>query len=249
MGQLLGRRVEIQTNIIISRNICTNSNNRNLHYYISQKRHRNLSICVKIREHLGTIYDTRIRTHAKSSFTREFLLSDIHILYCLNVKTRFPLEIENLVPPFARRDNRIRVENSTVQFVLLRDLGLIRSQAQDIIWTRCFPVDTSTLVSDRSLVAHLPRDGTKLTQVFRFNNLWPSCRSFHDPELTREVSSISYVQKQRQQHFPPPQINVRIYIYTHVPSLFLSYLYNNFETNSLSYNLPTRFLIIDSHYD
>lgn len=106
---------------------------------------------------------THVLVPTPNLYTHASFCYPIYIFYRLNVKTRFPLEIENLVPPFARRDNRIRVENSTVQFVLLRDLGLIRSQAQDIIWTRCFPVDTSTLVSDRSLVAHLPRDGTKLT--------------------------------------------------------------------------------------
>ena len=83
-------------------------------YFNSQKRLRNLSICVKIRESLGpkeTIYDARIRNHAKSIYIRDLSISTIHILYYLNVKTRFPLEIENLVPPFARRGDRIRVEN------------------------------------------------------------------------------------------------------------------------------------------
>lgn len=142
-------------------------------------------------------------------------------------KILFLLLLDEVIA-FVLKQHRYTVRYSS--YVQLRDPGLIRSQARDIIWTRCFPVDTSTHVSDRSLVAHLARPGyrTKLTQVFRFNNLWPSCRSFHDPELTHEVSSISYVQKQRQQDFPAlDQCTNLIYIYRHkiFPSLFSSYPY------------------------
>ena len=76
-------------------------------YFNSQRRLRNLNTCVKIRKSLGpkeTIYDARIRNHAKSIYIRDLSISAIpmHILHYLNVKTRFLLEIENLVPPFAR---------------------------------------------------------------------------------------------------------------------------------------------------
>lgn len=53
-------------------------------YFSSQKRHRNLSICVKIREHLGpkeTIYDARIRNEAKSIYASLAFLLSRYIFY------------------------------------------------------------------------------------------------------------------------------------------------------------------------